>query len=444
MASAKEKSVPDFEKDAKIFSSSDDGFVSGDDFVARQIAQEGGLDVRTYSVLGIVPGIILTICVAVICLYTSLVLWQYCLKYPELRDICDIGQKLFGGSVTAYNVTCAFFILNNLFTQALHVLVGAEVLNTLSNSSQCTIVFAVVSGCICFFFTLPRTLSQMSYIAFFSAGTMGIAISLTMIFSGVQSHPAGYIPGDEPIVTAVSIVGTTFVQGMSAFLNITFTLVGQSAVPSFIAEMKNPKDFPKALYVVTIAQIIMLSLCGAVVYHFVGNQYVTAPAVGSLQPILKKFAFSFAIPTTFFLGSLYASVTARFVFFRIFKNTKHLNSNSIIAWTSWVTIIAVSWIIAFVLAQVVPFFSDLLSLMCALFDGWFGFIFWAMAYLHLNPSPMRWNGVWKSVETLLNYFFIALGVFILVAGLYTAVQSIMDSYAANLISGVFSCASTAL
>ncbi|EEB95615.1 hypothetical protein MPER_05382, partial [Moniliophthora perniciosa FA553] len=75
-------------------------------------------------------------------LYTSLILWRYCLKHPDIRDVCDIGRKLFGGAEWAYNVTAVFFILNNTFIQALHVLVGARLFNMLSNSSQCTVVFA--------------------------------------------------------------------------------------------------------------------------------------------------------------------------------------------------------------------------------------------------------------------------------------------------------------
>ncbi|KFY25245.1 hypothetical protein V493_04746 [Pseudogymnoascus sp. VKM F-4281 (FW-2241)] len=51
----------------------------------------------SYSVLGLVPGLILTIVVAACVLYTSLVLWEFCLRHPEVRDVCDIGQMLFWG-----------------------------------------------------------------------------------------------------------------------------------------------------------------------------------------------------------------------------------------------------------------------------------------------------------------------------------------------------------
>lgn len=70
--------------------------------------------------------------------------------------------------------------------------------------------------------------------------------------------------------------------------------------------MKNPKDFPKALWAVTIAEIITFTLCGSLMYYFVGNEYMTAPAYGSLKPLYKKIAFSFAIPTIVYLGALYS------------------------------------------------------------------------------------------------------------------------------------------
>lgn len=75
---------------------------------------------RSFSVLGMAPGIIVTIAVAASVQYTSLILWRYCLKHPEVRDVCDIGRQLFGGSQVAYNITAVFFILNNTFIQGMH------------------------------------------------------------------------------------------------------------------------------------------------------------------------------------------------------------------------------------------------------------------------------------------------------------------------------------
>jgi amino acid permease len=51
---------------------------------------------------------------------------------------------------------------------------------------------------------------------------------------------------------------------------------GQALYPTFIAEMRRPQDFPKALAALTILQLILFTVTAAVGYHFMG-QYATAP-----------------------------------------------------------------------------------------------------------------------------------------------------------------------
>jgi hypothetical protein len=97
--------------------------------------------------------------------------------------------------------------------KALHCLVGAKLLNTLSGSAACTVVFSLISADICFFVSLPRPLSQLSGLGTFSAATMGIAVLLAIVFSGIQDHPAGYVAGEAPIVTKWPVPGTGFVGG---------------------------------------------------------------------------------------------------------------------------------------------------------------------------------------------------------------------------------------
>ena len=273
----------------------------------------------------------------------------------------------------------------------------------MTNHSVCTIGFSAIMTLICFLCSLPRTFDTLSKLATASAFFTFISVLLAAIFAGIEEHPANYNPdpnhvtatgtvlGGAPIVLIVPAAGTTFVNGLSAWLNISYTFIGQITIPSFIAEMKNPADFPKALWVVTIAEIIVFSLVGAVVYAYTGTQYNTAPAFGSLgNEVYKKVAFSFMIPTLIFLGVLYASLSARFVFFRIFEGTRHKGSHTVVGWASWAGILALTWILAFIIAEVIPFFSDLLSLMSSLFDSFFGFIFWGMAYLRL-VNLFLWN-----------------------------------------------------
>jgi hypothetical protein len=123
--------------------------------------------------------------------------------------------------------------------------------------------------------------------------------------------------------------------------------------------MKDPRDFPKALWACTIAEIFVFSIVGAVIYNYTGNQYMTAPAFGSIgNEVYKKVSFSFMIPTLIFLGVLYASVSARFIHFRLFKGTRHIHEHTVTGWVSWAAILLGTWILAFIIAEVIPFFSS--------------------------------------------------------------------------------------
>lgn len=42
---------------------------------------------------------------------------EFCLRHPELRDVCDVGQMLYFGWSWAWYFTAAMFLLNNTFIQ---------------------------------------------------------------------------------------------------------------------------------------------------------------------------------------------------------------------------------------------------------------------------------------------------------------------------------------
>lgn len=303
----------------------------------------------------------------------------------------------------------------------------------MTNGAICTVGFSAVVAVISWICSLPRTFDTLSKIATLSAFFTFLSVLLAAIFAGLEDHPKGYntqgpkgtLVG-EPEVLVVAAAGTTFVSGMNAFLNISYTFIGQITIPSFIAEMKEPKDFPKALWAVTIAEIIVFSVVGAVIYAFTGTQYNTAPAFGSLgNEVYLKVSFSFMIPTLIFLGVLYASVSARFVFFRIFEGTRHKGNHTVVGWASWAGILGATWVVAFIIAEVIPFFSDLLSLMSSLFDSFFGFIFWGTAYMRMRkadygPGWVTKRGIRGLAGFALNVFIILIGLYMLTAGTYVS------------------------
>lgn len=117
-----------------------------------------------------------------------------------------------------------------------------------------TVVFSVVMTLTSWVCSLPRTMDMLSRLAFASAFFTFVSVVLATIFSVVEEHPAGFHRqslftdaqgashvGGDPIVTAFPVDGTSFVSGMTAFLSISCTFIGQFALPSFIAEMRDPR-----------------------------------------------------------------------------------------------------------------------------------------------------------------------------------------------------------
>jgi hypothetical protein len=370
---------------------------------------------------------------------------EFCLRHPEVKDACDIGQMLFWNKKWAWYFTAVMFVLNNTFIQGFHCLVGAKYLNTISNHGLCTIGFSAIMAVVSWICSLPRTFSALARLATVSAFFTFVSVLLATIFAGIEPHPNGYPEKGEVQVLAIPLAGTTFVAGMNAFMNISYTFIGQITLPSFIAEMKNPRDFPKALWAVTIAEIILFSLVGSIVYAYTGTNYNTAPAFGSLgNEMYKKVSFSFMIPTLIFLGVLYASVTARFVFFNVFKGSRHMTDHTVVGWAAWAGILAVTWVFAFIIAEVIPFFSDLLSIMSSLFDSFFGFIFWGVAYIRMReadfgPKFYSSRGIRGWVGFIFNVVLIMIGLLFLTGGTYASVQSIVDGYKTTGFGGPFSC-----
>ena len=68
--------------------------------------------------------------------------------------------------------------------------------------------------------------------------------------------------------------------------------------------------------------------------------------------------------------------------------------------------------------------GDFLSIMSSAFDSFFGFIYWSVAYYHLNKGKL-FATPWKSCLTIINLLILALGLFMLGPGLYTSVDAIV-------------------
>jgi len=394
----------------------------------------------SYQVLGYAGATLSIFFIGISTYYTSYILWKFCMKHPQIRDIADAAEVLTGSRIGWY----AAFIglaLNNWFIMGLHVVAGATAIQTIRGGTEVTLVWAIALGVIMWFFSNIRDFSSMSTVGLLASSTMLIATLIVICGHGVQGLPNGYDP-TLPITHSVwAPEGTTFVQGVNALLNVVYTFIGHALIPSFVGDMEHPKDFPKALAVSMAAEFCLFTITGAVVYHYTGTEYATAPAYGSLHERYGKIAAGFVLPTIIIVGILYSLVTSRAIFFQIFREgSRHRTGHTFVGWGTWIAIVFGGWVISFVIGEAIPFFSDMLSLISSLFDSWFGYIMWACAWWQMSHGKR--GGIRGISETILNALILITGFFFFGAGTYASVQSIIDSYAKGNVKSIFTKANT--
>lgn len=184
--------------------------LAGDQVCLAIMAQSWSL-----SVLGWVPGILTMLVCGAMFWITSITMHKYIMRHPQIMDICDFGYYIFGKSMIAYHFTAFMLLANNILLIGFHVLTGAKILNTLSDHSMCTVIFAVITTIMGIIMSTPRTLKHVSFMSMFSAAAMGIAILLFLVFAGIEPNPGygynGTFPEAGPVKTyAFPLSGITW------------------------------------------------------------------------------------------------------------------------------------------------------------------------------------------------------------------------------------------
>ncbi|KAI8634320.1 transmembrane amino acid transporter protein-domain-containing protein [Xylariaceae sp. FL1651] len=388
---------------------------------------------QAFATLGMVGGTILSVGLGLIAIYTSYVVGQVKLKYPEVQHYADAGRLMMGKF--GYELIGAMFALQLIFLVGSHTLTGTIAFLNITNNGACSIVFGVVSAIILFLLALPPSFAEVAILGYIDFVSIILAIGITIIATGVQRSEVS-MAADW---SAWPAEDATFVKAFIAVTNIVFAYSFAICQFSFMDEMHTPKHFVKSIWALGIIEIIIYTLTGALIYSFVG-QGVKSPALLSAGPLLSKVAFGIALPVIFISGSINGTVVGRYIHGRVYRDsvTRYINTPK--GWISWVLLIAVITVVAWVIAEAIPFFSDLLAISSSLFISGFTFYFPAMMWFMLirQGSCFSKKNIWK---TVLNALCFIIGIVVLVGGTYSSIADIIDSYRSGTVRGAFSCAS---
>lgn len=65
-------------------------------------------------------------------------------------------------------------------------------------------------------------------------------------------------------------------------------------------------------------------------------------------------------------GVINGHVACKYIYVRIFRGTEHMHKRNLLSTGSWVLIAFILWTIAWVIAEAIPVFNNLLSLMVSI------------------------------------------------------------------------------
>ncbi|RDH26969.1 hypothetical protein BDQ94DRAFT_164042 [Aspergillus welwitschiae] len=269
-----------------------------------------------------------------------------------------------------------------------------------------TIAFSVVGLLISFFGALPRTMDKVYWISMMSFVSIPVATIVTMLATEIFAHPS-------------------FTKAFLGVMNIVFAYIAHVAFFGHISEMKEVRDFPKSLAMLQIVDTCMYVVASIVIYCYAGPD-VTSPALGSAGPLMKKVAYGLAIPTVIFPGIIVGHVACKYIHVRIFRGSSHLHNHGVLSVGAWVGVALGTWIVAWIFAESVPVFNELLSLISALFGSWFSYGFPASFWLYLNKG--NWLSSPRMIcTTIFNILILGIACTMCGLGLYVSGKSIHNN-----------------
>jgi hypothetical protein len=392
-----------------------------------------------FANLGMIAGVILTVGIGLIAIYTSNVIGQVAVKYPHVKHYADAVRLIWGRP--GYELCGAMFVCYLSLLVGSHTLSGTiAFIRIVDGTSLCALVWAVISAIILFLLALPPSFSEFAILGYIDFVSIIAAIGITIIATGVSASSTTGLSAVE-----WSAWPPEDISLKSAFLSTTNIVLAYSFAVSqfsFMAEMHTPKDYIKSIWSLGLMEIFIYTLTGTLIYAFVGPE-VRSPALLSSGFTISRVAFGVALPVIFISGSISSTVVGRYVLTRAFPDSPIQYVNTKAGWLAWVTIIGVITIISFIIAEAVPFFNALLGLISSLFISGFTFYFPSLFWFFLLKEG-KWNATkWNIVLSTTNFVVGIIGLVILGMGTWASVQEIADQYASGDISGSFTCDSSA-
>ncbi|KAG2062554.1 hypothetical protein BDR04DRAFT_970202, partial [Suillus decipiens] len=335
-----------------------------------------------FQQVGYGPGVACFFVFGIMAAYSGFLLWWMFMKLDSerfpIRSFGDLGQRIYGSWFRhVCNILQSLQLVINV---GIIILQNGQGLSQMAHFKLCFSVCNVVWTLAGMILGQIRTLQKFGRIANFSVWLNIIVLIMTMAF--VANSPPNYVAAGVPAGTIPPPVMTQainlqpFQTQLEGIMQIVFSYGGAMIFIEFMAEMRRPMDFWKAMALSQIFIFVVYMFFGLFVYSYQG-QYVVNPANQGISTYgLQTATNAISLTAGLIAAALYGNIGVKVIYNNIFVELFGFPQLTV-TWGKYYFAICVIvyWSIAFVIGSAIPQFSNLSSLVAAVCIFQFSYTF---------------------------------------------------------------------
>ncbi|KAG1745205.1 transmembrane amino acid transporter protein-domain-containing protein [Suillus lakei] len=424
-----------------------------------------------FQQVGYGPGVACFFVFGIMAAYSGFLLWWMFLKldsdrYP-VKSFGELGQRIYG---RWFRHVCNILqSIQLVFNVGLIILLNGQGLSQIAKFKLCFSICNVVWALAGMMLGQIRTLQKFGSVANLAVWLNIITMIMTMASVAHSAPNYTAVPFVGPVITqAINL--QAFQNQLSGIMQIVFSYGGAMIFVEFMAEMRRPMDFWKAMAYSQIFIFIVYMFFGLFVYTYQG-QYVVNPANQGISVYSLQTATNvISLIATLIAGSLYGNIGVKVIYNNILVEMFGFPQLTATRGKYCFAIsVVVYWSIAFVIGSAVPQFSNISSLVAAVCIFQFTYTFPPFMILGYciqldatkgdgefdinNPHAHRvdtWRDLsrWKRAFFTKNAFFNVWNFLLTLAclscailGSYSAIKSIVTVFHSTVSASSFGCKS---
>ncbi|KAL4900260.1 hypothetical protein BDW74DRAFT_171010 [Aspergillus multicolor] len=325
-----------------------------------------------------ISGIICLCLIASISTWSNYVIGRFKLKHPEIYAIDDAGDLMFG------RAGCEFLGIGVCLCEI------------------CTAVFvavAAVAAMVSFALASIRTFGIIKWPAWAGLGCIVAAVFMVTIAVGIQDRPPS-APQDDNWTPDYNLPGSpSSTKAISAVSAIVYSHAGTPGFFPIAANMRDLLLYTRCLLICQSSVTAIHITIGIIIYYYCGS-YVGSPALGSAGTRIETVSY---VPGLVASTIVVLHFPSKYIFVSTLRGLKHLTANKLIHWVTWFGCTQ----------RGIRIFNDLVSLIGALL---------VTLMIGRQQPSLKW-----ALQEPSSVLVVCLGTFLMVAGTYGSIVSIIDS-----------------